>query len=482
MIAVLLALLMLLPACSEQTETDESESSAADESITETVPEETEYKPDLPDVTYEGEDFKVLYKWNTGNYYPVTDLVSDGITGEVVNDAVYNRNIELEDKFKIKIAPNPHEEPTNFAKDDFMSGSKSYDFMMGQGFKVLPASLEGYFYDWNTLTYFNSDDPWWDSNAAEQISYANRLYAMAGDISCCPHNRARFIYFSKGVLQTYGLEAPYDLVREGRWTIDEMSDLAVQVSTDLNGDGVYNEEDCLGILTEGYMHYLTGCGVKQISKDENDIPYVDCINEYTLTAMEKIKEMHELPNATCSYNQAGSGKNIGDFGHKWDYVRGTYYVNNHFLFTQNGAGVASQFIEMDPGYGILPNPKLDANQESYWHMAEGEACLMALPADADNIAKTDAIITYWAYSSDEVIDAFYEITLKHKRFDSPDDAEMLDIIRSSMRYELGVLLDFGIQAVLNESFDNGNLMSTYQKNSKRIEKMIESSFKQFLEE
>ena len=137
---------------------------------------------------------------------------------------------------------------------------------------------------------------------------------------------------------------------------------------------------------------------------------------------------------------------------------------------------------MDPGYGVLPNPKLDENQESYWHMAEGEACLMALPADADNIEKTDVLLTYWAYSSDEVVEAFYETTLKHKRLDTPDDAEMLDIIRENMRYELGVLMDFGIQAVLNESFNNGNLMSTYQKNSKRIEKIIERNFKQFLEE
>ena len=481
MIAVLLALLMLLPACSKQTETGESESSVEATEAAETVPEETEYKPDLPDVRYDGEDFKVMYK-SMQNFYTATELVSDGLTGEVINDAVHNRNLELEGRFDIKIVPNAIAEPTYAAKEDFLSGLKSYDFMMGQGHKVMPASLEGCFYDWKTLKYFNPDDPWWDSNAADQLSYANRLYAMTGDISCTPHNYARFIYFSKGVLENYGLEAPYDLVREGKWTIDAMADMAVQVSTDLNGDGVYNEEDCLGILTEGAMHYLTGCGVKHTSKDENDIPYVDCINEHTLTAMEKIMAMHELPNATCSYDQAGAGKNYGDFGHMWNFVRGTYYVNNHFLFVQQGANEATQFIDMVPGYGVLPNPKLDENQKSYWHIADPEACLMALPADADNIEKTDAIITYWAYASDEVIDAFYEITLKRKRFDSPDDAEMLDIIRSSIRYELSILIDFGIQSVLNESIANGNLMSNYERSSKMIAKRIEECFGSFIEE
>ena len=73
-LALVLALLLLLPACSSNNpeeiagETVSAEVSANEGTAEEAVPEETEYAPDLPDVKYDGEEFRVLYRTSSHSY------------------------------------------------------------------------------------------------------------------------------------------------------------------------------------------------------------------------------------------------------------------------------------------------------------------------------------------------------------------------------------------------------------------------------
>jgi hypothetical protein len=480
-LALVLALLLLLPACSSNNpeeiagETVSAEVSANEGTAEEAVPEETEYAPDLPDVKYDGEEFRVLYR--TSSYaYATTDIFVEGLTGEITNDAVYNRNIEMEETYDFKFAPIAAEDPIYSVTADFMAASDSYDLTIEQMNSLFTYALRDYFYDWNTLEHFNPDDPWWDSNCAKDLSFANKLYIMAGDISMQPSNCARFIYYNKKVHEDYQLENPYELVRENKWTIDKMTEMVKSVSTDLNGDGKYTADDVLGMLTETADFFLSGCGILYTEKDENDLPIIDCINERTITALEKVKALLTAPNCTQSYNQVAAGRDTSGYPHIFVFARAEYFATDHFLFVQNGAGEAATFIEMDPGYGVLPNPKLDETQEQYYHLSDPYSCAWAIPGGNSKPEMTDVLLTAWAYKSKDLVDAYYETTLKHKRYNSPDDSEMLDLIRGSVRYEMSMLCDLGISGVISSAYSSGNLMSDYAKNEKRITKVMEKTF------
>lgn len=137
---------------------------------------------------------------------------------------------------------------------------------------------------------------------------------------------------------------------------------------------------------------------------------------------------------------------------------------------------------MDPGFGVLPNPKLDETQEKYYHLADSNSCLWAIPGTNSKLKMTDVILNAWAYNSDELIDAYYETTIKHKRFDAPDDSEMLDIVRGSVRYEMSLLCDLGIKNVISSAYTDGNLMSNYEKKEKGLRNLIKITFADFTEE
>ena len=486
-LALLLALLFvpLLPACaSDNPEDSAGETASADVSAEagaadETVPEETEYAPDLPDVKYDGAEFRVLYR-DSSHSYRMKDAFVEELTGEVLNDAVYNRNIGMEEAYDFKFAPIPQETPISSVTSEFLAGSDSYDLVAEQMNQIFTYSLRSYFMDWYQMEYFNPEDPWWDSNCASDLSIAHQLYIMAGDISMQPSDGARFVYYNKKILEDYQLPNPYEYVREGKWTIDRMTDMVASVSTDLDGDGKFTADDRLGMLTEHTDFFISGCGVLYTEKDENDLPVVNCINERTITVLDAVRKMLTVENCTQSYNDAASGKDTSGYPHLWDFVRYEYYATDHFLFVQNGTGVSVQFAEMDPGYGILPNPKLDETQEKYYHLADQYSCAWAIPGTNSKMDMTDVLLTAWAYRSADLVDGYYEITLKHKRFNAPDDAEMLDIIRSSVRYEMSMLCNLGISGVISNAYNSGNLMSEYAKSEKMINKLLEKTFADFI--
>lgn len=487
-LALFLALLMLA-GCSNTQAPKETEAAnntsdtvgtaetAGTEESAETETEETEFSP-VPDVTFDGEDFGVLYRFDAWSY-SVPDIFVDELTGDVWNDATYNRNIKMEDIYKFTFAKYPSGDPATAFKTDILGGLRTYDVMLDQMTTVLPMALENYCYDWNELTYVNTDDPWFDKNIQNDLSVGNKLYLMSGNVSISPGFVSRFLYFNKGLMEDYNLTAPYDLVREGKWTIDEMIKMVTTVSKDVNGDGLYTVEDEFGLLTEKPDFFLIGCGVQYTSKDENDRPFVDCVNEHTITAMEKIHELMDAPNATLSYEAAAAGQNMSGYDHMWDFVRRAYYTTDHFLFVQIDSGAAPGFADMDPGYGVLPNPKLTEEQDGYYHLVDQYSCAWAIPSDNDEIEKTDILFTAWNFMSDEAVEAYYEKTLKHKRMDSPDDAEMLDIIRTNTRYELSLIVDLGIGNVISVAYKNSTgsaLSRAYKGSQKSIEAKIEKFF------
>ena len=102
------------------------------------------------------------------------------------------------------------------------------------------------------------------------------------------------------------------------------------------------------------------------------------------------------------------------------------------------------------------------------------ACAWSIPTTNKNPEKADILMNWWGYlSSNTVVDAFYETTIKHKRLNAPEDAEMLDIVLDSIRYEIATIADLGVNDVLNQAFQNGNLMSAYEKRAKSIAKKFE---------
>ena len=91
------------------------------------------------------------------------------------------------------------------------------------------------------------EKPWWPSNLIEQSTINDKLYFVSGDISANVIYAMYVIFFNKGIQNEFKLEDPYQLVHDGKWTLDKMIDYSKGIYSDTNSNGTKDVGDRAGV-------------------------------------------------------------------------------------------------------------------------------------------------------------------------------------------------------------------------------------------
>ena len=229
-------------------------------------------KEDLPEVDYGGYEFRILVRWPD---LWCADMYSESLTGEVVNDAVYNRNHKVSERFGVnftQIKSSDNDAYTDGTKA-ILAGEDAYDMILPHGQGAFHTyAYPGLLLDYNTdLTYVDLDKPWWDQDARKSFELNGKLFVMTGDISYLSLAETECMLFNKKLFDDLGEEYPYELVKSGKWTFDEFKRLAEAGTKDLNGDGEQKpEDDQYGLSTNMYSmpcNVITTTGGRIVDKD-----------------------------------------------------------------------------------------------------------------------------------------------------------------------------------------------------------------------
>ena len=167
-LALLLAALLTassMTACGGGEGTGNTTDPAAETTSAETVPEETEITDDLPaDLKFTGESFVILSRedlqWEN-------EMCTDELTGDIVNDAIYNREIAVEDRLNVEISA--FKTPGIWGNENAFfdkirtavrAGDSSYQLVAGYAYFVTALATEGIFTNLLNVDYLNFDKPW----------------------------------------------------------------------------------------------------------------------------------------------------------------------------------------------------------------------------------------------------------------------------------------------------------------------------------
>ncbi|MCI6843096.1 MAG: hypothetical protein MR889_13335, partial [Clostridiales bacterium] len=286
--AILLMSLILSASCGSAP-TDGAVTS--EEQLTEsTETEETteaRIEPDLPDTKWEGYKFRVLTKGDTNVHWKSKDIAATEENGDVINDAVYKRNMKIYDRFGVEMvdipSPNGTWDLTAPLRKSVMAASDDYD-MVASGFNdaVKNLSTEGMLMELHNVPYMDLSKPWYDQNANEQLSIDGKLFATAGDMILMDNEATLCVLFNKKLAEDYALEGFYEMVKNGKWTIDKMTEFSKLTAKDLDGDGTMGEKDQWGNIGEPLNTYalMVACDAIAVKKNKDDVPVFDVQNEH----------------------------------------------------------------------------------------------------------------------------------------------------------------------------------------------------------
>lgn len=415
----------------EETETLSSDTTAAE---TETDDSWRETSDELGDITFSGRAYNVLYRDEDEH---LREITAEELTGEIINDAIYNRSEEIMERFDITIGLVPVAEG-NLNKsfsNSVTAGDRDFDIAFQHMIFTSSLAAGGVTLNWYDIPHLNFDKPWWTSSV-DELTVNGIMYVTASDYCLNTFEMAWCLIFNKQMMADMGITTtPYDLVAENNWTMDTYYGMVKDVSYDSNGDGSMTVDDIYGINSYGHpwlasiSNYWWACGETISRFDDNGMPYFAMESEKTQLVFEKMYAL--LVENNISY---------------WDQTAG-----KDMIFWHDQALFASMMLrdvevnrDKDLSYGLVPYPKYDQAQEKYLSLVDGHASMMALPVtltaeDQDFVGAMVEAFSAATYNS--VLPAYYETAMQTKFAQDETMPEMLTLVREGRVFNFGYLYD-----------------------------------------
>lgn len=438
----------------------------------------TEYQ--FPDENYNGYEFGILNLDDDEVHWAITTMVIEEEEGDTINDAIYTRNAIVEEKLNIKIKQT-YKATGNIqseVKKAVSSGSDEYDVAFMYSHNGGTASSSGYYLNLNNISTLQLDKPYWDSNAKESFEIAGKLYFMTTDAQVMTNDSLWVIYYNKQMAKDLGLADPYPLVREGKWTMDKMLEMARTAIADLDGNGKYTaNNDRWGITSHSVATgALLRCGGYEIiKKSDNGIPELIYPDE----------RMVNVYNQTRLFLDKTNGMFLEGTGNTTDATHmTTRFLNGSALFCTECLSHARRFRSMENDFGIIPHPKYDEAQSTYYTMYVDTVPMFGIPTTSPDPEKVGVIMdAMTAVSAYTIIPAYYDVSLYGKATRDEDSWEMLDIIRANRIFDLSVVYAwggfFGGLQTYAFSTSGNNPTTYYEKNLDKTNSAIQKTIEKF---
>jgi hypothetical protein len=430
----------------EDTNEQQNDSGGAVDSIEEKQ-EEARIEPDLPDgVDLDGYVFTFLtHQQNSDDWYQPEprEIVAEEETGAPINDAVFRRNAVLKEKYNFELAMITNTDEVAVLRRAVSAGDDIYDAAIFFNNHAPNAVSNNLLVDIDQLPYIDWDKPWWDP-AIKGMSVMGKNFLLAGDLLILDNEATNALIFNKDLLRDLGHGLPYEMVTSGKWTLDAMEALMKDAAFDINGDGQMTPlEDRWGFVTyDDALHaFLIGGGGSLAEKDDRDVPFMNFTSDRNLTIFERSMDIMLSDYTMNIQRDLDSG---GDGNPIWTGAMHTVFGENRALFMWVRMRVVEKFRGMESGFGIVPIPKFDENQENYLSIVNPwTGVMLGVPMSAGDLSRTSIILEAISAESRYTIQpAYYDIVLQRQFTRDEESEEMLDIIFSTRVYDIGAVYNF----------------------------------------
>lgn len=438
----------------------------------------------IPKQDFEGDTLLFFTRDNSEGRFEERSIYAEELTGEPINDAVFERNGIIEDKYNVKIAVQGADTGTiqSTAQNSILSQSDEYDCIMTNLYGASSMAGAGLFYDLHTLPNLNFEQPWWDASLNHDLSFGKKLYTAIGDCNLLAHDGTVAMFFNKQLIEEYQLENPYQLVLDGKWTIDKYTEMTVNLSRDLDNDGLLGEYDFWGsICTQDAVWALfNSCGERYAEKDENDYPVFFTYNDKAASVLEKIMACSSVGKTlNVQYSEYNNGKPFSSALPHFD-IFGT----GRALILSEIIDAAIQLRDYELEFGIIPFPKYDEAQKDYISAVNSHVtCPISIPVTVQNVNAITAVLEDMAcMSRNTVRSAYYDVTLTMKLARDQESREMLDIIFGNRISDIGWSYGFGNAPASTFTVVKSGVntfASTFEKLTKVANKQIETLIEQY---
>lgn len=452
----------LCSGCTATETPDTTDTTALSTTPPQTTETATHYFDDMPSDDYNGWEMFIAGHEPHPVWY--SNVCVEELTGESFNDAIYNRQKAVEEKYNTKITE--LQDTWNFTTS-VAAGSGDFSFAFTGLTHVFDLLEQGLCLDLYSLPDLHMENPYWNQNVIQEYTIGGKLYYGMPDINFDQYESVIVLFYNCKLLEDNGFSTSlYDLYQDGDWTIDKMAELMELVTKDVDGDGkITYDKDTLGLVGLPYnaLPALHGSGLSLLELNTAKKEYTILLTgEKQMELGEKLKKI---------YNDTS----IGGFMNttKTDEEHSKTFVSGRALFFGRQIGEYKNLRETDDPYGIIAYPSLDGST--------GNAAFcdspytMVIPMDCPEKEKSAVLIEALAsYTYENIMELYIERTVIGKGARDIESAEILRELIPNRTFELSQALDLKLEHYYYQSIANSTYASTQTSIESSVQKQIES--------
>ena len=394
-------------------------------------------KDDIPDtLKYDKNDPVSILYWSDAERIEF-EVADDADDSDRIVSAIKARNQVTEERLNVTLDWNGHDgdvgERANFTKfvETQANAGTHYDIIAAYSRTAGMLSTRGFLLDINTVedNHLNFQQNWWPSTLVDTCTIGKSLYFVSGDISTNTLHFMYGIYFNKGLLNDRQMENPQELALSKKWTISKLIEMTSDTYQDLNNNGQKDAGDFFGFGTV-YFHcdaFYTGSNLRLVSQDDDKVLIIspDFSSEKTINLVDQLGRWLTTDSCITADKYQESFVN-GD---------GLFVLNRVYMAdAQNSCGLNA----VEWSYGIVPVPLYNEDQENYVTVMGNPFTLYAIGNGCSDPSRSTAVLEVLASEAyRRTTPAIFEVNMKLRYAKDNIDAQMFDIIRSTVSYDLG---------------------------------------------
>ena len=246
------------------------------------------------------------------------DFIADSFDGDEVSVEVYERNLQIEDTFKVEMnyidslgGWSARAENRKFLESAVQAGTNDYDLVIGSNVVMATIMYSGLFHNLCDIDSINFDHSWWMPNTVDVYGIGDHIYGAMGDFGHSYYSGLGLIAYNATLGENFGVENThgnlYDVVYNGQWTLDKMLEIATAYGED-NGDGtMIIGDDVFGCVTitvpSRLFLFSLGHELITLNETEDGVVLPNALDEKTIASYEKLYAVFSpagtSPNCIC---------------------------------------------------------------------------------------------------------------------------------------------------------------------------------------
>ena len=425
-LCLLLAILTVLPLLSAcNTEAEKPPVVTDGDTPTETVADP--YLDDLGAFDFKGDTVNVLSVTSTDGTYTLFDTETLG--GTVLDDAIYERNREIEERFNMYFEAQDasYKGCTEQLTKQALGGTteSDYDMIMLINREAYSAALKNHLLPVSKMKYIDQEKDYYLKDINDAMTFNGYQFLCYTEESLYTFQRATCMAYNKRVATDRGIADLYSMVKAGEWTFEELfkyMEMVTEVDQDNNVTfyGLYGHGDYM------FSTFYSAAGENYVTKTEDKLVFSAASNakmdSITNTVLDKI--------------------DFGYMGYDYDYNSPddcyNVFKDGDSLFVGTVVGKLLLLKDIEGwDYGVLPWPKYDTQQTRYYTRVV-DAWLHVVPNNHSNPDMMSVLIEALAAGSSKyVFPAFYDVQIKGRSLRDPQSVEMLEIVRNTRVLDWG---------------------------------------------